>query len=272
MRAVLLTDTVTADLDRAVHYTLLWGLDGVALRTVGGAGDRVPHVNEARLRHRLADAELPVAAVDPGLFEAPPAARTAWMNDVAAFADTASFCRRVGCEVVLVGALAAEAEGWDAAAAGAALAQAAAVAAAAGLRLAVRNATGTACATGEALAAVLAAAAHPAAGAAWSPADALESGADPAAGLAALLDAGVPLHYVAVRDGAVADGAWQEALPGEGAVGWPHQLGALAAAGYAGPLGLEVRLRPAATHGLRAGTALLTLVRAAVRRSRAAGA
>ena len=74
------TDVSTQDAARAVRQTLLWGLDGVALRTVGGA--RVPDVTEGPLRRRLQDAELPVVALDPGLFEGD-ASRAAWLNDVA---------------------------------------------------------------------------------------------------------------------------------------------------------------------------------------------
>ncbi len=71
MLPVWLPDTVTLDLDRALHYTLLWGLEGIVLRTVGGEADRVPHVNEARLKRRLSEHDLPAVAVDPGLFEQP---------------------------------------------------------------------------------------------------------------------------------------------------------------------------------------------------------
>lgn len=274
MTVAWLTDTVTADLDRAVHYTLLWGLDGVVLRTVGGPGDRVPHVNEARLRRRLQDADLPVAAIDPGLFEASHAARAAWLNDLAAFDDTTSFCRRVDCRVVIVGALAAQETGeWDPAAAGEVLAQAAEKAATAGVALAVRNARQTDCATGESLSAVIAAAraacssegARSALGAAWSPADALRAGADPLGGVHALLHAGVPILYVAVADGEGGVDGWTDAIPGEGAVGWRDQLGVIAAAGFDGTLGLEVYGRPTGTFGLRAAAALIGLARASAR-------
>lgn len=266
MLPVLLTDTVTPDLGRAVHYALLWGLEGVALRTVGGPGERVPFVNEAQVRARLEAAELPVAAVDPGLFESGPSRRAAWMNDLAAFDETAAFCRRVGCGLVLVGALAEPGADTDAAAP--VLQQAGDAAARAGLRLAVRNEAGGTCASGAALAALLARIAHAHVGAAWSPADAAEAGHDPAAGLAALLGAEVPVFYVAVRDGVEEGGAWVPRMPGEGAVGWPAQLGALARVGYDGPLGLAVEGARAAKAGLRGATALVGLVRAARRAAR----
>jgi sugar phosphate isomerase/epimerase len=251
---VLLTDTVSSDLDRALHYTLLWGLEGVAIRSVGGPGDRVPHVNEERLRRRLDEAELPIVSVDPGLFEGASQSRASWMNDLAALPETLAFCRRVGAPRVVVGALAGEeADRWDALAAGRALAQAGDAAASVGLTLLVPNAAGTACATGAQLAAVLEAADHPAVGALWSPAD-------------ALVAARVPLLAVTVRD-LKADGAWQEAVPGEGEVGWADQLATLVQVGFEGPLVLEVRARPAAPFGLQAGAALQRLVRAARRAS-----
>ncbi len=274
MTVAWLTDTVTSDLERAVHYTLLWGLDAVVLRTVGGPGDRVPHVNEARLRRRLDDAELPVAAIDPGLFEAPASARSAWMNDLAAFDDTASFCRRVGCGLVIAGALAgAGDDSWDARAAGEVLARAAERAAPAGVRLAVRNGLDTACSSGELLSDVLGEAraacssdvVRSALGAAWSPVDALRSGADPADGLDSLVRAGVPILYVAVRDGTSAGEAWADGIPGEGEVGWSAHLAALAAHGFDGTLGLEVHGKPTGTIGLRAASALIGLVRATAR-------
>jgi sugar phosphate isomerase/epimerase len=267
----LVTDTVTPDLDRALHYALLWGMEGVALRTIGGPGDRVPHVNEARLRRRLEEAELPAVAVDPGLFEGPVETPAGWLNDLAAFDETLSFCKRIGSDMVIVGALAGPAAaGWDARVAGEAIARVASAAARAGVRVAVRNAASTRCASGEDLAALLGAARaacaddreRAALGAAWSPADALEAGADAARGLAALGAAGAPVYCVVVRDGR-SDGGWEEATPGEGGVGWAHQLEVLAAARYEGPLCLEVRRRPAGPEGLRASVALIALVRAA---------
>ena len=69
MLPVWLTESVTPDLCRAVHYTLLWGLEGVVLRTVGRSGNRVPFVNERQLRTRLEEPEGQVVAVDPGLFD-----------------------------------------------------------------------------------------------------------------------------------------------------------------------------------------------------------
>lgn len=259
------TDVVTPDLSRAVRYTLLWGLEGVALRTVGGVADRVPHVNEAALRNRLADADLPVVAVDPGLFEGSAADRVGWLGDLDWLEETAAFCRRVGCGLVRVGALAA---GGGGEARADALRQAGAVAARHGLRLAVRNEAGSAVETGGALADLLRDAAHDALGADWRPADALAAGEDPARGLEALLSAGGHIACVGVRDGQPGGAGWDEQAVGEGSVGWDRQLAALAAAGYDGPLVLDALPGPAQTHGLSAGTALVSAARRAKRDAR----
>ena len=258
------TDVVTADLGRAVRYTLLWGLEGVALRTVGGAEDRVPFVNEAALRHRLAEADLPIVTVDPGLFEGPASSKAGWLNGLDALTDTVGFCRRVGCGVVRVGALASGDSAPEVAAE--ALRRAAAVASPAGVRLGVRNEAGTAVATGAGLADLLQAADAEGLGADWRPADALLAGEDPAEGLRALLAAGVDIACVGVRDGHAEAGDWIEATPGEGAVGWADHLGALAQAGYEGPLVLDALPGPAQTHGLAAATALVQIERRARRR------
>ena len=105
MRLAWITDTITADLDRALHYTLLWGLEAVVLRTVGRVGDRVPHVNEAKLRRRLVEHDVEAAAVDPGVLEASASDRALWLNDLAVLEETARFCRRIGCARILTGAL-----------------------------------------------------------------------------------------------------------------------------------------------------------------------
>ena len=260
MTPALLTDAVTADAARAVRLTLFWGLEGVALRTVGGG--RVPNVAEGPLRRRLDEADLAVVALDPGLFEGAVASRAAWLNDLDALADLAPFARRFGCGLVRVGAL-AEPDGWDAGRAAEALRDAGERARGLGLRLAVRNEAGGAVGTGGALADLLGALDHDAVGADWRPADALAAGEDPADGLAALLRRGAPL-CVGVRDGRPG-GAWEEAVVGEGGVGWGRQLAALAGAGYDGPLVLDAAPAPARTSGLASASALVGGVRAARR-------
>ena len=259
------TDLVTPNLERAVHYTLLWGLEGVALRTVGGAGDRVPFVNEAAVRRRLDDAELPVVAVDPGLLEGSWAVRAGWMNDLAVLDEAAAFAARVGCSVVRVGALGGEGGAYDDEVAAGALRRAGDVAGEHGVRLAVRNEVGTGLETGAALAALLAAAGHPAVGADWRPADVLVAGEAPADGLRALLDAGVSVVCVGVRDGVVGGAGWEETAPGEGIAGWAEQFALLRSAGFDGPLVLDGLPAPPAKSGLASATALVRLRRGAGR-------
>ena len=259
------TDAVTSDLSRAVHYTLLWGLEGVALQTVGGTGDRVPFVNEATLRSRLSEADLPVVAIAPGLFEGSADARAVWLNDLAVLEDAASFCQRIGCGAVRVGALGSDPDAFDMSVAADALRQAGAVAARHGLRLAVRNEAATAVATGEALADLLARIDHSAVGADWRPADALASGDDAASGVAAVLASGAPVVTVGARDGRV-EGGWEETVLGEGGVGWDAQIDALAAAGVEAPLILDALPGPAGSHGLAAATALVRFARLGRRR------
>jgi sugar phosphate isomerase/epimerase len=256
-----LTDTVTSDLDRALHYTLLWGLEGVELRTIGTAEDRVPFVNEGKLKRRLAANELPAVAVVPGMFEGPVAERTAWLNELAAFDETLQFCRRLGCPCVVVSAFAAG-SGGEQEQVVEALVRAGRAAAARGITVAVLNEYGMGYATGAALAGLLEAVNHPAVRAAWSPASALRGGEDPAAGLEALRR-----HVALVRcfDGESRAEAWTHRLPGEGSVDWPHQLAALVAAGFEGPISLEVHGEPRPKHGLWAATALIEMIRAARR-------
>ena len=256
MITALLTDSVADRLAGAVDFALLWGLDALALRTIGG--ERVPHVNESALGARLFDSELGIALVDPGLFDASAASRVVWMNEVETFAETIAFCRRLGGRTVRTGALGGAPGARDA------LRALGDAAAPHGFRIAVGNNAGTDVATGAALAALLAEVAHPSVGADWRPAEAAAAGETPPDGLAALVAADVPMWSVEVRDRT--DGG--EALPGEGTFGWPAMLATLAGAGFDGVLALDLaawraegaRIGPV---GLRAATALVYAIRAA---------
>ncbi len=253
----LLTDTVTPDLDRALHYTLLWGLEGVELRTVGGAGDRVPFVNEAKLKRRLAERELPAVAIVPGLFEGRASDRAGWLNEVAAFEETLQFCRRIGCPRVVVSAF--EAEEQDATEAAAeALRQAGRAATRHGIDLAVLNEAGRAHATAAALAALLAHVDQPNVQAAWQPAEALQAGEDPAAGLENLAGR---IALARGADGVILKNGWEATPLGTGRVGWPEQLRLLRKQGFDGPLSLEIHVAPRPKQGLRDATTLIRLLR-----------
>ena len=255
------TDTVTPDLSRALHYTLLWGFDGVVLRTIGTG--RVPFVNEGALRRRLGADDVPILAIDPGLFEGEATARATWMNELASFDDTAAFCARMGVTRVRAGALAASVEAYDEARAADALRQLGALAERAGLIIAVRNEAGTAVATGAALASLLRAVGHASVEADWRPFDALEAGEAPSDGLATLRSVG-EIATLTVRD-QTPEG--DPAAPGEGRVDWDAQILALGP-GWGGAVALEVLGRPTGSFGLRAASAAISTVRRARRADR----
>lgn len=261
-----LTDTVTPDLDRALHYTLLWGLEGVVLRRVGKGRDLVPEVNQAKLARRLEEHDLPLAAVVPELFEGEASDRVGWLNEIAALPDTLRFCKRMGCGLIVVGAFTAgEGADPDAARAAAtdALRRAADAAGRAGCRLAVRNASGSLAPSAEALATLLAEANHPALAAAWDPADASRAGESASDGHAALAG---NVALVFASDGQKRGPTWTPEVLGEGAIPWRAILAELARSGFDGPVCLEVEatnVLPAPKVGLRASAALAGLRRSA---------
>jgi sugar phosphate isomerase/epimerase len=258
MLPVWLTDTVTPDLNRALHYTQLWGLRGVELRTVGGAEDRVPEVNERQIREQLEKTDFLLAGVNPSVFEGPVSDKVAWMNDLARLDESLRFCQRVGSPRVVVSAFAAEPRSpLDAMAE--AFRRAGDKAAEHDVLIAARNGPETACPTGASLAELLEAVDHPNVKAAWSPAGAFRAGEDPAEGLDAL-EGRVTL--VRCGDGEIStDGYWADTTFGTGAIDWEHQLEVLARRDYLGPLSLEIYVEPRPKHGLRSATNLIHMVR-----------
>lgn len=252
-----LTDTVTSDIDRSLHYTLLWGLESVELRTVGSQGDRVPFVNEAKLKRRLAEMDVPVAAIVPGLFEGAAEDRAEWLNEIASFGETLQFCQRIECGIVVVSAFSAgSAASIDNVVE--ALSRAGREAARRDVRIAVLNEQEMGFPTGASLAGLLAKVDLPNVGAAWNPVAAVQKGENPAEGLRAL-DGRVML--VRCADGGFTSGRWAYKPLGEGSVDWPGQLKLLRDQGFAGPLSLEVHLKPAPKNGLHDATTLIHLLR-----------
>lgn len=259
MTPTWLTDTVTSNLDRALHYTLMWGLEALELRTVGSPEDRVPFVNEAKLRRRLEEHDLPVAAIVPGLFEGAAGDRVTWMNEVATLAETLPFCKRIGCARVVVSSFAGDG-GQAHASAVEALRRAGDAAYRQGITLAVLNDHEGAHPRGEQLAGLLAAIDHPAVRAAWKPADALRAGEAALTGLQALGDRVV---LVRATDGIATPDGWEPAPLGEGAVGWEAVVEHLHRQGFDGPVSLEVTRAPKPKMGLRDATRLIQLLRRA---------
>lgn len=258
MLPVWLTDTVTSDLDRALHYTLLWGGEGVELRTVGGPSDRVPYVNEEKLKRRLLENDVTVASVVPGLFEGSVRDRVTWLNEIALLDETLPFCRRIGCPRVVVSAFAPEAN-HDAGQAVDALRRAGEAASRKGITLAVLNEADMAYSAGTALAGLLAAVDHPAVRAAWDPVAAVRADENPETGLAALEGRIELVRCYNVR----ARGSTWEATPlEEGAVDWARHLRLLHDQGFDGPVSLVVQLEPAPKQGLRMMMRLIEMLRA----------
>ena len=257
MLPVWLTDTVTNDLNRALHYTHLWGLEGVELRTVGGAEDRVPFVNEKQVKQQLEASGLLLASIVPSVFEGRVSDRAAWMNDLVRFDETLRFCQRVHAPRVVVPPFAAE-PAPDVEAAADALRQLGEKAADANVIVAVQNGPETTCPTGMALAELLALVDHPNVNAAWDPAGAMRAGEDPSDGLAIIAD---QVTLVRCSDGRITNGYWEDVPLGEGAIDWTGQLQLLDAMDFVGPVSLEVYVEPRPKHGLRAATTLIEMLR-----------
>jgi sugar phosphate isomerase/epimerase len=261
MTASWLTDTVTGNLDRALHYTLLWGFEGVELRTVGGSSERVPHVNEERLVRRLRETELVPVAISPGMFEGEVAARVTWLNELAAFGETLGFCRRIGCPVVVVSAVRdGSEEGRDGVID--ALRQAGRQAARAGVTIAVLNETDGGFPRGEALGALLAEVDHPSVGAAWAPAEALQAGEDPADGLEAIVER---VAHVRLRGIRREGDAWTATRMEEGEIDVEAHLRRLHKAGYKGAVSAEILAGPKPKTGLYDAAFLVRTIRTSAR-------
>lgn len=256
MLPVWLTDSLTTDLDRALHYTQLWGLEGVELRTVGKAGDRVPHVNERKLISRLLDTEMTLSAIQPGLFEGPATDLVARLNEIAALQESLAFCGRTRCPLVVSGGFTTGGEA-DLARAVDLLKRAGDRVGPGGGTLVVQHERGALCETASQLADVLHSVSHPHVRAAWNPAEALQAGESPEVGLEALAPY---IALVRVRDGHMRDGAWEEAVPGQGSIPWVPLLKALSLHGFKGPLSLDARIEPKPRTMLHAATFLVDTV------------
>ena len=262
MIPTLLTDSVTSDLERAVHYALLWGLEAVELRSVGGPMDRIPHVNERTVRRRLVESDLPVAAVVPGLFEGDVTARAARLNDLATLEETLQFCSRVGCSRIVLSGFRGEPTEENVSAAADALRQAGRRAERRNVTLCVLNEEGCMAATGAQLDRLLGHVDHTAVGAAWDPAAALASGEDPIEPLPALAPR---IRLVRCRNVERFGNGWEPRAIDRGALNWGNQIKQLAEAGFVGPISLDEAVEPKAKAGLHDATTLIRLIRQALK-------
>jgi sugar phosphate isomerase/epimerase len=252
MIPVWLTDTVTSDLDRALRYTFLWGLEGLVLRTMGSAEERVPHVNEEKLRRRMREENVPVVAIEPGLFEGPFGKPATWLNEIAESREAFAFCNRIGCERVVISSFAAGDHLPDTSGIAEAIRRAGETAADFDCRLLVRNARGTNCVTGHDLAELLLTVDHPAVRAAWNPMEAKRGGEQPGVGLEALEHrVGMVISPDTAVEGDLAS-----------SIDLEEQLSVLTGRGFGGPVCLEILTEPKPKIGLSAGTRLVRMMRA----------
>ena len=70
---------------------------------------------------------------------------------------------------------------------------------------------------------------------------------------------------VRVRDGEGQSDGWQESVIGEGHIDWAQLLTRLNAAGFDGPVSLDVRREPKAKSGVRSSAHVVAAIRAAKR-------
>ena len=113
MRAVLQPESVSRRMQEIASTALLWGFDALELRSVGGAEDWIPYVSERAIVSACREAELDVAAVDPGYFAGSAEERAAWMNELAMLPEVARVCERIGCSGILLGSLGSSGESGD---------------------------------------------------------------------------------------------------------------------------------------------------------------
>jgi sugar phosphate isomerase/epimerase len=246
-----LPDLVTRDIDRLLHYTLLWGFEAVDLRMVENA--RVPHVKQEKLVRRLRETEVDVAAVVPGFFEGPVEERVGWMNDLAALPETIRFCKHVSCTTILVSSFRASESADARSAAADALRRAGDVAGKQGIRIAVSNEADGLVPSAEDLSGLLSDIGHEAVVASWSPTEALRAGGHPEDGFDELLP------FIAHVRAAQVSRAGTDLNPAPfdaGELDWPHLMRRLRAGHFDGPICVEPRAEPVKKQAMRDATAM----------------
>ena len=249
MTPVLSVDSLTSDLDRALHYAMLWGLEGLELGTMGSAAERVPNIDEHKLRWRMREHNMPVEVVVPGLFQGAASERAIWMNDLLVLEETLEFCGRISCPRIMVSTFAEEPDNNGShETIVRALQHAGKIAESSEVTICVLNEYGRGCSKGAELAQVLGDVAHPSVRAAWQPAAALEAGEDPSEGLEAL-GSDVALLRCSNRSKeksgdspprSTASGGWRPAPLSAGAIDIPRQIEQLCNTGFDGPVSLVV--------------------------------
>lgn len=263
MQPVWNPDSLTLDLDRAIHYTLFWGLEGLVLREVGNPGEIIPNVNEHRLTEKTNEENLPVVAVDPCLFEGPSSDRARWMNELLLVEEVVAFCKRVRCPAIIVGSLSPRSESLSMSGSVEVLRQAATQAEKHNIHLLLSNDSSTFCDSGRQLSQLLTEINHPSVCAFWRPVESAKCGEDPDEGLSALLDAGCKVGLVEASNTnqSEAEQRWYPSTLLSGVVDWNRQFEQLAESKYDGPVMLSVQAEPKAKTGLADAGAMISLIR-----------
>lgn len=254
-----LTDTVTTDLDRALRYTHLWGFEAIVLRSIDLHGNRVPACNERKLKDRLRDQEIAVAAVMPGLFEAELTNRASWMNELLLLEEVVSFCQRIDCPTIVLGCFQ---PGGNTSYFEEVLSRAAETAGQHGISLAFRYGPQTLVKTLPELLEYMDAFQDRTINVAWDPLLAMQLGETPAESLRMMQER---LGFVSCYN---ASGLQPEAaacLLDEGVVHWSEIIADLQAIPFVGPLCLEVRVDPLPKTGLKDSTLMHQWLRLAMK-------
>ncbi|HRK74987.1 MAG TPA: TIM barrel protein, partial [Rhodothermales bacterium] len=237
------------------------GLEGVMLRTVEQG--RVPHLNLPRLRHHLDEAEMPVMAVSPGLFESSVFDTQQWMNDLFLLDEVLTFTKKMNCPLIEVSAFSSPETPQERSTAFKkavqVLQKAGDRAAKAQTTLAVLNEEGSISATSTQLAELLSQVNHPNVRAAWSPYTAMRLGEDIKTATQRI--AGMT-ESVRLRDGIIQPSGWKEKVLGTGDLNLPEILSVLHKTGFRGLFVQEVFTEPKGPTGLHSATALIHLIRA----------
>ena len=261
MKFAALSDLLTRDLDRSLHYALLCGLDSIELRMIGSG--RVPDVNEDKLRRRLLETELDAAAIVPGIFEGGVTDLAAWMNEIVELPDTISFCTRINCPTIVVSAFHDADDAGDPARAVEPIRKLSDAVRKAGLQIAVVNEPDSLAPTAGKLTELIDAVDRPNVGAAWSPATSFKAGENVEVAALRIRDRLMIVRCSDVRK--TGAGAWHQTPFGEGEVEWKRILGILGE-GFDGVFSFEAYAEPAAKQGLRDATWLIRTWREAARR------
>lgn len=274
-------NSFTTDLERALRYAMLWGLEGIELGML--KHNRVPNINEAQLRHHLGLEEeeetevlfdedfgydpddddedeepLEIMAISPSLFQCFASDKLSWLNDLMLLEEAIRFCEKFSCKTILISSFIREENAQ--AQQISALKRAGDQAAAHGITLGVLNEAGMTAESGEELAALIMATNHPNVKAAWQPIVALQAGASPKSGVEAL---GNHVQLVRVHNGVqrAQHKLWQNTALDAGAISWEQQIQTLLKNDFQGIFSLGVFSDEKGKQGLRDATYLIQTIR-----------